>query len=216
MSKLKIAPRGCKQLQPSIVFQNLADSTCKHLTVPLYNFVAERQKVCFLFLLCLLTRCAVLTVKLQEQGNSNTKGMTSKIKRENKYIPELIYQIEDYERYLIQLGKATKLNLLRNAKRSTTRDFKILVPAETESEHSPDTEPGIMDSATHETESCEAASVEIQEADGDNVACPELNSPSLTSDSALDDCHEDGNSHPRFKRPRTNKVVQDSDEDECI
>ncbi|KAI4364453.1 hypothetical protein MLD38_020543 [Melastoma candidum] len=191
--KLKIAPRGCKQLQPSIMFQNLMDSTCKQLTVPLYNFVTERQ---------------------QEQDNSNRKGMMSKIKRENKYIPELIYQIEDYERYLIQLGKATKLNLLRNAKRSTARDFKILVPAEIESRDAPDNEPGISDhAAVDENESCVAASGESQEENGENTMCPESKSPTPVSDSDSDG-DEDGNSRPRLKRSRTNIVVQDSDEEE--
>ena len=53
------------------------------------------------------------------------KGNIAKIRRETKCIPDLIYQIEDYEKYLIQLSKLTKVNLLRNAKRSVARDFQI-------------------------------------------------------------------------------------------
>lgn len=45
MSKLRIAPKGCKQLLPSLEFQRLVELTCKQLTVPLYNFVAEMQRV---------------------------------------------------------------------------------------------------------------------------------------------------------------------------
>lgn len=45
MSKLRIAPKGCKQVLPSLKFQKLVDITCKQLTVPLYNFVAEMQRV---------------------------------------------------------------------------------------------------------------------------------------------------------------------------
>lgn len=67
----------------------------------------------------------------QESVSSNSKGIINKIKQENKCIPDLIFQIEDYERYLIQLSKVTKFNLLRHAKRSTARDFKIIEDAET-------------------------------------------------------------------------------------
>lgn len=45
MSKLKISAKGCKQLSPSVQFQKLVELTCKQLTVPLYNFVAEMQRV---------------------------------------------------------------------------------------------------------------------------------------------------------------------------
>lgn len=106
MSKLRIAPKGCKQLLPSLEFQRLVELTCKQLTVPLYNFVAEMQR--------------------GQLENASSKGILNKIKRENKCIPDLIFQIEDYEKYLIQLSKVSKINLLRHAKRSTSRDFKIL------------------------------------------------------------------------------------------
>lgn len=42
--------------------------------------------------------------------------------------PDLIFQMEDYEKYLIQLSKVDKVNLLRHAKRSTSRDFRIVEP----------------------------------------------------------------------------------------
>ncbi|KAL4273754.1 hypothetical protein GQ457_13G015030 [Hibiscus cannabinus] len=108
ISKLRIAPKGHKQLLPSLNFQKLVELTCKELTVPLYNFVAEMQQA--------------------QQESGGGKGMINKIKRENKCIPELIFQIEDYEKHLIRLSKATKMNLLKHAKRSTSRDFKILDP----------------------------------------------------------------------------------------
>ncbi|KAK9033464.1 hypothetical protein V6N11_018497 [Hibiscus sabdariffa] len=111
ISKLRIAPKGHKQLLPSLNFQKLVELTCKELTVPLYNFVAEMQQV--------------------QQESGGGKGMINKIKRENKCIPELIFQIEDYEKHLIRLSKATKMNLLKHAKRSTSRDFKILDPTAT-------------------------------------------------------------------------------------
>ncbi|CAN8255542.1 unnamed protein product [Cochlearia groenlandica] len=105
--KQRIAPKGCKQTLPSVQFQTLVELTCKSLTVPLYPFLAEMQK------------------EQQDSLNPNAKRIINKIKQENKCIPDLIFQIEDYERYLIQLSKITKFNLLRHAKRSTARDFKI-------------------------------------------------------------------------------------------
>lgn len=54
ISKLKIATKGQKQLLPSLQFQKLVELTCKELTVPLYNFVAEMQQVQTLILLPLL------------------------------------------------------------------------------------------------------------------------------------------------------------------
>nr|GMD38038.1 Fanconi anemia group I protein [Ipomoea batatas] len=107
ISKLQVASKGCKQLLPSLKYQKLVEATCRQLTAPLYNFVANMQK--------------------KQQEGAGGRGMVNKIKRENRCIPELIYQIEDYEKYLIQLSKASKLNLLRHAKRSTCRDFKILL-----------------------------------------------------------------------------------------
>ncbi|XP_015758515.1 PREDICTED: Fanconi anemia group I protein homolog [Acropora digitifera] len=45
--------------------------------------------------------------------------------KEVRTIPNLIYAIEQYERYLIQLSKKSKINLMEHFKRSTSRDFKI-------------------------------------------------------------------------------------------
>lgn len=54
MTKLCIAPKGCKQLLPSPKFQKLAEVTCSRLTSPLYNFVALVQRVNSSAVLCCL------------------------------------------------------------------------------------------------------------------------------------------------------------------
>ncbi|KAJ7296597.1 hypothetical protein O6H91_Y113100 [Diphasiastrum complanatum] len=105
-TRLCIAPKGFRQPLPSDSFQRLTNLTCKNLTGPLYTFVAIMQR--------------------DQQENVQTKFYVNKIKREGKTIPNLIFYVEDYERYLIQLSKITKVNLMRHAKRSTARDFKIL------------------------------------------------------------------------------------------
>lgn len=46
ISKLRIAPKGCKQVIPSLNYQKLVEITCRQLTAPVYNFVAHMQKVC--------------------------------------------------------------------------------------------------------------------------------------------------------------------------
>ena len=49
----------------------------------------------------------------------------SKIARERKLIPQLIFQLEQFELAVIRLGKVTKTDLAKYLKRATTRDFKV-------------------------------------------------------------------------------------------
>ncbi|KAJ0034471.1 hypothetical protein Pint_24485 [Pistacia integerrima] len=183
MSRLKIAPKGCKQLLPSLQYQKLVELTCKQLTVPLYNFVAEVQRV--------------------QLENDKSKGVINKIKRENKCIPDLIFQIEDYEKYLIQLSKRSKVNLLRHAKRSTARDFKILDPLREE------------DASNHEADHNDSAAAE--EESGEDSKEHEANgSENVLSPPAVEDSESDGEnggSSPAAKRSKRHRVVQDSDDE---
>ncbi|KAK2645650.1 hypothetical protein Ddye_020845 [Dipteronia dyeriana] len=185
MSKLRIAPKGCKQLLPSLQFEKLVELTSKQLTVPLYNFVAEMQR--------------------GQQENANSKGIINKIKRENKCIPDLIFQIEDYEKYLIKLSKASKVNLLRHAKRSTSRDFKILDPIREE------------DASNHEANHNESAVAEDESSDhsedDEENGSEKVSSPLVA---AAEDSETDGENVcdlPTAKRIRTSEVVQDSDDE---
>ncbi|XP_045152448.1 Fanconi anemia group I protein isoform X2 [Echinops telfairi] len=49
----------------------------------------------------------------------------AKVLREMKPIPNLIFAIEQYEKFLIHLSKKSKVNLMQHMKLSTSRDFKI-------------------------------------------------------------------------------------------
>ncbi|KAF9968188.1 hypothetical protein BGZ70_006011 [Mortierella alpina] len=51
----------------------------------------------------------------------------AKILRESKLIPTLIFGVEQYERYVIQLSKKAKVNLTQFMRRSTARDFRIQI-----------------------------------------------------------------------------------------
>ncbi|KAB2012197.1 hypothetical protein ES319_D09G072900v1 [Gossypium barbadense] len=189
ISKLKIAPKGQKQLLPSLQFQKLVELTCKELTVPLYNFVAEMQQA--------------------QQENSNSKGMINKIKRENKCIPELIFQIEDYEKHLIRLSKATKMNLLKHAKRSTCRDFKILDPTTAVVGQAVPNNVGNDNDNENENENGRCSDSEDGNNDG-NGSDKELSHEVESESDAVED---DRASVPTVKGVKRSRIVHDSDDD---
>lgn len=51
-------------------------------------------------------------------------------------IPNLIFVVEQFERHLIQLSRKSKVDLMQNMKRSTSRDFKINIQYLTKQEDS--------------------------------------------------------------------------------
>ncbi|CAN6306702.1 unnamed protein product [Urochloa humidicola] len=213
MSKSQIAPKGCTQCIPSLKFQKLAEVTCRMLTSPLYDFVSS----------------------VQQDLEAPRKGNLAKIRRESKCIPDLIYQIEDYEKYLIQLSKLTKVDLLRHAKRSVARDFKIedksgerqqeedgtpanVVPSDNE----PDEEAGDAntpvesyadENASSESDHNEGAGglkTPVEANAGENIGSSiPCGSPMQESES---DEGEEILLAPR-KRAKTKQIVQDSDEE---
>uniref|UniRef100_A0A663N650 FA complementation group I n=1 Tax=Athene cunicularia TaxID=194338 RepID=A0A663N650_ATHCN len=50
---------------------------------------------------------------------------SAKVLRDTKPIPNLIFAIEQYEKFLIHLSKKSKVNLMQYMKLSTSRDFRI-------------------------------------------------------------------------------------------
>uniref|UniRef100_A0A3Q2XV84 FA complementation group I n=1 Tax=Hippocampus comes TaxID=109280 RepID=A0A3Q2XV84_HIPCM len=53
------------------------------------------------------------------------KNEQAKLLRQTKAIPDLIFSIEQYEKYVITLSKKSKVNLMQYMKLSTSRDFRI-------------------------------------------------------------------------------------------
>ncbi|KAI5081878.1 hypothetical protein GOP47_0001621 [Adiantum capillus-veneris] len=191
-TKLCIAPKGYKQTVPSDKFQMLAEVTCKKLTAPLYNFMAVMQR--------------------DQQENCQTKGAVNKIKREVRTIPNLVFHVEDYERYLIQLSRLTKVNFLRHAKRSTARDFKILdngkkckQPAANENMREEAAEP---DAAAEDSER-EGSREEQESEEEQNGSQGDVN--------VQDEDEEEEAPSIRFRRPMEKRgrktVVRDSDDE---
>ncbi|KAF9422171.1 hypothetical protein BGZ94_008642 [Podila epigama] len=60
-------------------------------------------------------------------GNAVKTRQKAKILRESKLIPDLIFVVEQYERYVIQLSKKSKVHLTQYLRRSTARDFRIQI-----------------------------------------------------------------------------------------
>ncbi|CAL4922562.1 unnamed protein product [Urochloa decumbens] len=212
MSKSQIAPKGCTQCIPSLKFQKLAEVTCRMLTSPLYDFVSSVQQ------------------NLEAPRNRNL----AKIRRESKCIPDLIYQIEDYEKYLIQLSKLTKVNLLRHAKRSVARDFRIEDKSEEQqqeedgtpanavsSDDEPDGEAGGTNTPVESYADENASSESEHDEDTGGLKTPvEANADdnirsSIPCGSPMQESesNEEGEILARRKRAKTKQVVQDSDEE---
>ncbi|KAF9096291.1 hypothetical protein BGX29_008636 [Mortierella sp. GBA35] len=60
-------------------------------------------------------------------GGGAKSRQKAKILRESKLIPTLIYGVEQYERFVIQLSKKSKVDLIQFMRRSTARDFRIQI-----------------------------------------------------------------------------------------
>ncbi|XP_036042581.1 Fanconi anemia group I protein isoform X2 [Onychomys torridus] len=63
--------------------------------------------------------------KCTEKEKAGVGTSMAKVLRETKPIPNLVFAIEQYEKFLIQLSKKSKVNLMQHMKLSTSRDFKI-------------------------------------------------------------------------------------------
>uniref|UniRef100_A0A8C4ZXJ7 FA complementation group I n=1 Tax=Gadus morhua TaxID=8049 RepID=A0A8C4ZXJ7_GADMO len=92
-------------------FEKLVRLSGSHLTPQCYSFITFVQ-----------------TGELA--GNDKKKkrrdeASMAKLLRETKAIPNLIFSIEQYEKFLITLSKKSKVNLMQYMKLSTSRDFRI-------------------------------------------------------------------------------------------
>uniref|UniRef100_A0A3Q4MBU3 FA complementation group I n=1 Tax=Neolamprologus brichardi TaxID=32507 RepID=A0A3Q4MBU3_NEOBR len=92
-------------------FEKLVKLSGSHLTPQCYSFITYAQVLAWFScpapsLLCF-------------------SSWKAKLLRETKAIPNLIFSIEQYEKYLITLSKKSKVNLMQYMKLSTSRDFRI-------------------------------------------------------------------------------------------
>uniref|UniRef100_UPI00398EAE1B Fanconi anemia group I protein isoform X2 n=1 Tax=Pristiophorus japonicus TaxID=55135 RepID=UPI00398EAE1B len=84
---------------------------------------------------------------------------TARVLRETKPIPNLIFAIEQYEKFLIHLTKKSKVNLMQYMKLSTSRDFRINAAT--------------LDAALQEQEAAEIQDGENEGDDQSNIAVDE-------------------------------------------
>ncbi|XP_070540770.1 Fanconi anemia group I protein-like [Ptychodera flava] len=106
-------------------FEKLAKLTGTHLTQQCYaliNYIQTSQNE-------QLTQAAQAgkanTLKEKKKNESASTSGKAKVLKEAKSIPNLIFSIEQYEKFLIQLTKKSKINLMEHFKVSTSRDFRI-------------------------------------------------------------------------------------------
>ncbi|TRY87249.1 hypothetical protein DNTS_031752 [Danionella cerebrum] len=64
-------------------------------------------------------------LKKKKKEDDAVIAASAKVLRETKAIPNLIFNVEQYEKFLILLSKKSKVNLMQYMKLSTSRDFRI-------------------------------------------------------------------------------------------
>ncbi|XP_043934143.1 Fanconi anemia group I protein [Protopterus annectens] len=101
-------------------FEKLVKLSGSHLTPQCYGFITYVQNIQNES----LSFCGG-DKKNKKKDESTATAATAKVLRETKPIPNLIFAIEQYEKFLIHLSKKSKVNLMQYMKLSTSRDFRI-------------------------------------------------------------------------------------------
>nr|XP_057931485.1 Fanconi anemia group I protein isoform X2 [Doryrhamphus excisus] len=97
-------------------FEKLVKLSGSHLTPQCYSFITYVQGGD--------SSTSGVDKKKKKRTEVNTVA-SAKLLRETKAIPNLIFSIEQYEKFLITLSKKSKVNLMQYMKLSTSRDFRI-------------------------------------------------------------------------------------------
>ncbi|XP_010619360.1 Fanconi anemia group I protein isoform X3 [Fukomys damarensis] len=95
--------------------EKLVKLSGSHLTPLCYSYISYVQNK---------SSDVKYTGEKKKEKTAVTTAM-ARVLRETKPIPNLIFAIEQYEKFLIQLSKKSKVNLMQHMKLSTSRDFKI-------------------------------------------------------------------------------------------
>ncbi|KAM9815831.1 Fanconi anemia group I protein isoform 1-T1 [Syngnathus typhle] len=96
-------------------FEKLVKLSGSHLTPQCYCFITYVQG----------GDSSVGGASKKKNKNEVNTAATAKLLRQTKAIPNLIFSIEEYEKYMITLSKKSKVNLMQYMKLSTSRDFRI-------------------------------------------------------------------------------------------
>ncbi|KAM9375874.1 Fanconi anemia group I protein [Pholidichthys leucotaenia] len=98
-------------------FEKLVKLSGSHLTPQCYSFITYAQSG--------ESSGGSADDKKKKRRNEVNTAASAKLLRDTKAIPNLIFSIEQYEKYLITLSKKSKVNLMQYMKLSTSRDFRI-------------------------------------------------------------------------------------------
>ncbi|XP_068595164.1 Fanconi anemia group I protein [Brachionichthys hirsutus] len=98
-------------------FEKLVKLSGSHLTPQCYSFITYAQSG--------EPGGGGADDKKKKKTQDVNAAASAKLLRETKAIPNLIFSIEQYEKYLIALSKKSKVNLMQYMKLSTSRDFRI-------------------------------------------------------------------------------------------
>ncbi|KPP67360.1 Fanconi anemia group I protein-like [Scleropages formosus] len=96
-------------------FEKLVKLSGSHLTPQCYSFITYVQS----------GEVSNGTGDKKSKKEEALATASAKVLRETKAIPNLIFSIEQYEKFLILLSKKSKVNLMQYMKLSTSRDFRI-------------------------------------------------------------------------------------------
>uniref|UniRef100_A0A8C9K0G9 FA complementation group I n=1 Tax=Panthera tigris altaica TaxID=74533 RepID=A0A8C9K0G9_PANTA len=97
--------------------EKLVKLSGSHLTPLCYSFISYIQNK--------RSQSLKYTGEKKKGKTAAVATAMARVLRETKPIPNLIFAIEQYEKFLIHLSKKSKVNLMQHMKLSTSRDFKI-------------------------------------------------------------------------------------------
>ncbi|NP_001108323.2 Fanconi anemia group I protein [Gallus gallus] len=101
--------------------EKLVKLSGSHLTPQCYSFITYVQNIHSES----LSFAEEKKKKKKEDETAVVSTVMAKVLRDTKPIPNLIFAIEQYEKFLIHLSKKSKVNLMQYMKLSTSRDFRI-------------------------------------------------------------------------------------------
>ncbi|NXJ01298.1 FANCI protein, partial [Psophia crepitans] len=122
-SLIKHYIQACRSTSNTIPgrLEKLVKLSGSHLTPQCYSFITYVQNIHSES----LSFAEEKKKKKKEDEAAAISTVMAKVLRDTKPIPNLIFAIEQYEKFLIHLSKKSKVNLMQYMKLSTSRDFRI-------------------------------------------------------------------------------------------
>ncbi|NWR58230.1 FANCI protein, partial [Bucorvus abyssinicus] len=122
-SLIKHYIQACRSTSNTIPgrLEKLVKLSGSHLTPQCYSFITYVQNIHSES----LSFAEEKKRKKKEDEAAAVSTVMAKVLRDTKPIPNLIFSIEQYEKFLIHLSKKSKVNLMQYMKLSTSRDFRI-------------------------------------------------------------------------------------------